>query len=284
MLREAWEQVLVPLFFVAGEVSLWVAFASSAPPYDYSLRWETSLPVRNVLLAASLIFLYFFTARFLAKFRARPTPVRRVVLLSLAFFAAGFTSYGVTSLVRFQDKLLRRFAFDLNIFLLMLGVLFLLVFGIDVLLRPNQDGRSRLAKGALAGLAVVTYAVYLASMLEKVPAHLAEDTALSSVAEGIRNAFAVVGAGILVVMASRSWQLARRVEQSHYRRALYSLGVADLLILAAIASSLAEEALGDLDYVLKIVAIVLADLAFYFLYEGFVKPRSQASGTGDARA
>ncbi|MHA1791658.1 MAG: hypothetical protein ACTSVI_03370, partial [Promethearchaeota archaeon] len=78
---------------------------------------------------------------------------------------------------------------------------------------------------------------------------------------------------IITIMAFRSLALAKKTEDIKYKKGLQSFGISFILLISVIVLIVINSViLSHYDKNLETVIIILLEIAFYFIYTGFVKP------------
>lgn len=267
----------IPLVVLVANALLFLAFLFAVPPYDFSIREKTVTPLRWILLAIGLALLIITIARFFQRYRANPSEIRRIVLLSLVFFAAAITMFTLTSILRPDDRILKDYVQSYNTFFLLAAVYYLVHFGMKVLLQQTGETRARKALRVLLDVMVlVVLGLFVASMLERITLHVKDDTILKGVWEIFLYVLVVYVTAFLVVMAIKSLKISRKTTEARYKQGMIYLGISFLLISSVIVFLALLEAVGiDNDLILAVVqvaVVILAIVTFYCIYLGFVKP------------
>ncbi|MFX0098196.1 MAG: hypothetical protein ACFFCS_01355 [Candidatus Hodarchaeota archaeon] len=275
--KEKLDRIILPIVIFIGQGVLLLAIFLARPPYTFSWEIKGKLPLRNLLLAVCLTILFIITVRFYAKYRRNPNPTRRSVLISFVFFLCSFSSYSYTSIIKYLERVVKHYTFGLNKYFLLLGIYFMLYFGLLVLITPKNEKRGKILKVLFIVLTLCSYITFFIGMLVRIVFHIEDDILLTEIADYLLYAVTGIGVIILLIMAINSLTIRNKTKEESAKKGLLCLGISFLIICGAGISLVLEEFLKDISDYLKITTLVLAIIAFYFIYMGFVNPSSGSS-------
>ncbi|MBN2153551.1 MAG: hypothetical protein JW839_19000 [Candidatus Lokiarchaeota archaeon] len=267
---------LVWLAFAAGEASLLLCIVLAPQSYDLSARFHPiSDFVQPVSLVAGLAMLVYTFARILHRYLQSPSDVRLVVLAALLALIATFALKLAMLWTRFKENLLNLYFFNMTTLFGALAVFFMVVFGFTVLIKPGVKGSASAWSTATVAFFMGTYGVYVLRTAIDIMTDRGLDSFLPVLMQLLLYAFLAYSTTLLVVMTARSLSLSRKATEAHVKRGMLSFTAAFALFIGSVVCLLVSELMSYVS-VLETTAVVLAVVAFYFVYEGFVKPASRA--------
>ncbi|MBD3188633.1 hypothetical protein GF325_17525 [Candidatus Bathyarchaeota archaeon] len=264
--------------FIIGEIALFLMFIISPIDYTY-LPYLKENPdmVQAVLLAIGIGMLVFAYFKFLSKYISSPNETRLTVLLSLICFLGAFILKLYMNFSRYVDSQLNRYFFNMVVLLLMVTLYLFNLFGISILITPeNQVNVTRWKKSLIIFL-TTTYVIFFG----KTALRIYDNSLTFDIVENITNVamYAYMGYNvvILITMSFKSATLAMRAHDPVVQSGLRFLAISLMLLVGGVVILLISELLAFI-VILETITVFLGVVSFVFIYFGFVRPSVSKNG------
>lgn len=268
---------IVPLIIIISNLSSFLLFLFADPPYNFTFVEKNASPVRWILLSIGLILLLITTISFYSKYRQNPSETRKIVLLGLVFLSAAIAVFTFSSILRPQDRILKHYIRSYSNYFLLIGIMYLLNFGTNVLLSAHEESKGmKRFKIAFSSLVLFNFAFYLVSMLVRIPLHQEDENLFTEISNYFLYLLTALSVALLLLMAIKSYRISKKERDKEYQRGLLSLSLSFILLASSILILGIQEILdisNDLmQDLMPIVVISISIVSFYTIYLGFVKP------------